>query len=227
MKSLRAGVVSEILLVSSLLILVAAPLNAQALPSGNLWREDDVIFEVVGQVRNTPFGGAGATSVQYGYLSFVKGLDRIFTSDDPTKQNEKTAMFTFFNDSTTLRATAHGSLRIIIREGTTTIYFNDQGHPSADLTVHNPDPFRQGIPVQTSTWRHQVITEPSPSGHFFVTFVNAITSVEPFRFEGEEVRLGKAGDKFRTSLVGDLDPAVPPQVSGKFAGYAVALASKK
>src|SRR5260370_22602120 len=57
----------------------------------------DVAFEVVGQVSNL----SATVSKQYGYLSFINGLSagQIFTTADPTLQNETTALFTFFTDA--------------------------------------------------------------------------------------------------------------------------------
>lgn len=185
--------------------------------------EDQELFELVGQVKNAPPAGPGlpATSVQYGYLTFVKGLDKIFTTDDPTKQNEKTARFTFYNESVTHRVIQHGNLLIINREGTSTIYFND--NPNGDLTTPNPDSFRSGKAILTASWRHQVIFEPTLSGHFFVHFENVVVSTDSFEMDGQEFCVGNVGDQFRVNLVGDPDPA--GKVNGKFAGYAIGLSS--
>lgn len=207
------------------LITLAGPLHSQALRSGNFWLEDDVAFELIGQVKNFPPAAPGlpATSVQYGYLSFIQGLrsDQTFAPGGP--QNETTARFTFYNDSTTLRVTPHGLWLVVVREGTTTIYYDDT--PDGDLTTPNPDSFRDGIPIQTSTWRHQVIFEPAPSGHFFVTFVNTVMSSEFFDVDGETVRLAKPGDKFRINLVGGPDPA--GKVTGKFAATATTFGAQR
>jgi hypothetical protein len=186
--------------------------------------ENQELFELVGQVKNAPPAGPGlpATSVQYGYLSSVKGLEKVFSTDDPTQQNEKTARLTFYNESVTQRVIHHGSLLIINREGTSTIYFNDS--PNGDLTTPNPDSFRSGKAILATSWQHQVIFEPAPlSGHFFVHFENTVTSTESFAMDGQQFRIGKAGDQFRINVVGDPDPG--GKVNGKFAGYAVGLSS--
>ena len=80
----------------------------------------DIAFEVVGQVTNP----SPTTSNQYGYLSLINGLsaEQIFTTANPAAQNETTALFTFFTDAVTERVIANGSLRIINRTGTTTVY---------------------------------------------------------------------------------------------------------
>jgi hypothetical protein len=182
--------------------------------------EGQTVFEVIGQVKNSPSPGPGlpATSVQYGYLSHIPQLTDNETFLPGSVQNDTTAVFTFYNESTTLRITPHGRWIIIVREGTMTVYY----HPAsgADLTTPNPDSFRSGTPIQTSTWRHQVIFEPAPSGLFFVTFTNTITSSSSVDVGGKMFRLGRPGEKFRMSLVGGPDPA--GLVNGKFAGTAIA-----
>src|SRR5215510_15376758 len=113
---------------------------------------DQEMYEFIGQVKNSPPAGPGlpATSVQYGYISHVRGLndDQIYFAGVP--QNEASALLTFYNDSVTEKVTNHGSLKIVIREGTATIYFNPV--PSGDLDTPNPDSFRQGTAVLTSKW---------------------------------------------------------------------------
>lgn len=188
---------------------------------------NEAMFEFVGQVKNFPPAGAGlpATSVQYGYLSHIQGLtdDQIYLAGLP--QNETAALFTFYNDSVTEKVTNHGSLRIVIREGTTNIYYNLA--PSGDLTTPNPDSFRQGTPILTTKWRHQVIfdTNPSPdpsasprTNLFFVTWWHTITSATPVQLDDKKVKLGLVGGRFMQHLVGGLD--FTGTVNGKFAGYA-------
>lgn len=201
------------------LVICTVPCQSQDPASGS-WPEDQVMFELVGQVKNSP--GSPPTSVQYGYLPYINGLSTDQTFAAGSVQNETTAFFTFYNESKTLRAISHGRWTIVTREGTSTVYFHDVPH--GDLTTPNPDSFRDGLPVMTSSWRHQVIFEPSPSGLFFVTFSNTITSSTPVTVGGESVRLGKPGDQFRIQLVGGPDPA--GLVNGKFAGTAIAVGSK-
>src|SRR5215471_13105721 len=140
---------------------LAAPAKPQFLPGNN--PPNEAMFEFVGQVKNFVPAGPSLppTSVQYGYLNHIQGLtdDQIYLPGVP--QNEASAFFTFYNDSVTEKTTNHGSLRIVIRVGTTTIYYNPT--PSGDLTTPNPDSFRQGTPVLTTKWRHQVILDVNPS----------------------------------------------------------------
>ena len=200
-----------------LFAIFALPLRAEDGRSG-AWPEDDVIFEVIGQVKN-----AGTASVQYGYLPYINGLtlDQTFAPGGP--QDERSALFTFYNEGTTIRTVVHGLWRVVTREGTSTIYYDQT--PNGDLATPKPETFRDGIPVVTSTWRHQVIFEPSPSGHFFVTFVHTITSSTPVMVNGDMIRLGKVGDQYKVSLVGGLDPA--GLVNGKFAGNAAGIGAPR
>jgi hypothetical protein len=192
-----------------------------------------VAYEFVGLVKNAPPAGPGlpATSIQYGYLTSLRGVaaDQLFFG----VPSEKTAHFTFFNDSVTQLVISNGVLRMIIREGTTTIYFDDNPLGDRDLTADpatNAATFRRGMVVQTSTWRHQVIIDPSTPATprtdlFFVNFWHRIQSADSFTVGGQAVKLGKKGDKFRVSLVGGPDPL--GIANGKFIGYAVAEGSKK
>src|SRR5439155_5818789 len=111
----------------------------------------EVQFELVGQV----FNPSPTTSIQYGYLTFINGLSDIAPIFNPGPQNETTAVFTFFNDTATERVINNGPIRIINRVGTTTIYFN----PSANATFVVPNSFQNGVPVQTSVLRHQVVID--------------------------------------------------------------------
>lgn len=205
-------------------VVPAAAAQRAANPFAGALPEDQVAFEVIGQVKNSPSPGPGmpATSVQYGYLSYVAGLTDNQTFVPGGVQNETSAFFTFYNESKTLRVTPHGRFNIIVREGTMTIYYN--AAPGGDLTTPSPDSFRSGVPVQVSTWRHQVIFEPSPSGLFFVTFMNTIQSAPFFDAGGRFTRIGRPGDMFRISLVGGPDPA--GLVNGKFAGTAMGVKSE-
>jgi hypothetical protein len=170
----------------------------------------DVQFEMVGQVTNaTP-----TTSIQYGYLTFINGISGVAGIFNPGPQNESSALFTFFNDTINERVINNGSIRIINRLGTTTIYLN----PSASATCANPASFQNGIPVQTSVLRHQVVID-TVTGFFTTTFVNTITGVDRFQLENTSFRLGKVGQTFRTTVFGHLNSPTPP--SAYIAGYAV------
>lgn len=192
------------------LSLLAAPRGtAQNLRSGNFW-EEDVVFEIVGQAQAV----SPTTAIQFGYLSSIAELEGIFTTAIPSGQNESTALFTFFNDVTPLRAIVNGGLTIANREGTMTIYYD----PSSDGNFSDPASFNDGIAVQTSAWRHQAIFEPA-TGKFTLLSAHTVTSAERFDFGGQQVQLGKPGDRFR--IVGSGILAGPGQF--KLAGYAVSV----
>ncbi|CAN5548685.1 hypothetical protein BH20ACI3_BH20ACI3_38910 [soil metagenome] len=180
----------------------------------------DIAFEVVGQVSNL----SPTISKQYGYLTFINGLsaDQIFTTADPTMQNETTALFTFFTDATTERTIANGRLRIINRVGTTTIYFDD----TPDGTFADRDSFGDGVPVLTLNYRQQVITDTGEGGTFTVVNFLTVVSTESFELSGERLRLGKGRDHFRQFYSG-APPTGTPALNGVFAGYAVATEPAK
>jgi hypothetical protein len=208
---------------ASRFVLTAIALSAAVFPASAKagFPEDDVAFELVGVVKNSP-PGQPPTSIQYGYLSNLNGYDAaaLFAAGAPA-QNETTALFTFFDDSTTVRVIASGTQRVVNRDGTMTIYYDDT--PDGDLTTPNPDTFRDGIPVLVMSFHHQVVLD-TATGLAMVTFVNTVTSADTFTFNGDEVRLAKVGDKFRLSIFVLPDPA--GLVTGKIAGTAVAMAKK-
>ena len=176
--------------------------------------EGQLLFEIVGQVINfTP-----TTSTQFGYYTFIKGIDQLFAG---TPENETTAWFTFYRETSNLRVTANGPLRVISREGTTTVYVN--ATPSSDFA--NPDSFRAGTPIQTSVLRQQVIVD-TATGLFTVVNLDTVTSSSTFTAGGAKYRLGAIGDMFRTTKTGHLNtPGASP--SGWFAGYSVGTAKAR
>jgi len=208
---------------SVILLALSASALAHDLSSGNIWKEDDLAFEFIGQVKNSPPAGPGlpATSVQYGYLSHITGLpdSKIFAAG--AAKDETTARYTFYNDAVRLSLTKHGNLRIVTRVGTTTIYY--QKNPHGDLTTPDPNSFRDGTPVLTTTWRHQVVFDATDTaGYFFVNFFHKVTGSVTFTsIEGDAVRLALPRQKYRMSLVGSNDPA--GLVDGKFAGVATRI----
>jgi hypothetical protein len=127
----------------------APPINNEAL-TGRSTRDDHepvqinfvqgkIAFEFVGQAANfapTPSAPLGSAH-QYDFLTSARGIDNIFTG---SPHNETTAMFTFFNEATTAESITDGPLRIVDRNGTTTVYLN-----TAPASFANPDSFRSGI----------------------------------------------------------------------------------
>jgi hypothetical protein len=161
----------------------------------------DTTLEVVGQVTNT-----GTSSIQYGYLPFVHGVDTTF---GPGAQNESTALYTFYTSANTTRVITNGPLRVITRDGTTTIYSD----PDAGSTFADPDTFRDGTPIEISTLQQQVVVD-TTTGAFTTTNVNTIT----WSARSGDVELGA---RFRTTLNGHLNATPPP--SAYMAGFSVAM----
>jgi hypothetical protein len=168
--------------------------------------EDSVALEFIGNVNNS-----GANSNQFGYFSFVSQLPAF----NGTPETAATANFTFYTEAVTQRVTNNGTLRIVDRIGTTTVYL-----ASSPASFADPESFRSGTPIQTSTMRQQVILD-TTTGDFSVININTVTDVSAFYISGQQYQLGKIGNSFRTLLRGKTNVAAPP---GFFmAGYAVGI----
>jgi hypothetical protein len=168
-------------------------------------KAEDVALELVGQVTST-----STSSAQYGYVAFLDGLP-IFNA---AAESESTALLTFYADTTTLRVTNNGPLRIISRSGTFTVYADQ----AANGSFASPDSFRDGTPVLVATLRQQVIINTATNA-FTTLNVNRVTSSAPFAVGGQTVKLGKVGGVFRTFLSGVNNVAPPP--SAWMAGYTI------
>ena len=169
--------------------------------------EERVLYEAIGEFNNS-----GSASQQYGYLSSVTGLDNVFSST--TTKNETTALFTFVTNATTFQVVNHGPFRIVDRTGTTTIYLNNG--PS---DFSNPASFGQGMPIQVSNYRQQVILN-TLTNTFVTVHTNTVTDVETFTLNGVAYRLGQLGKSFRTNYSGQVNtPGALP--SGWFAGTSI------
>ena len=176
---------------------------------------DELVFELVGEVTNFATPPPLGSSIQYGYLTKVRGIDDVFSG---SPHNETTALFTFFNEATTTETNVDGPLRINARDGTTTIYLN-----SAPASFANPDSFRSGTPIQISSLHQQAIVD-TATNTFTAVFVNTITEANKFTLNDEEVKLGRKGQAFRATLTGHLNAVAPP--SGFFGGYAVSTSGR-
>src|SRR5690349_8886089 len=186
---------------TAVLVFAAATASAQTIIPIT---EQQVLYEVIGEFNNS-----GSASQQYGYLSSVTGFDNAFSST--TTKNENTALFTFVTNATTIQVVNHGPFRIVDRTGTTTMYLNNG--PS-DFT--NPATFSQGMPIQVSNYRQQVILN-TLTNTFLTVHTNTVTDVETFTLNGVAYRLGQLGKSFRTNYSGQANtPGAVP--SGWFAG---------
>ena len=175
-----------------------------------------VALELVGQVNNSGSPAPLGSSIQYGYVSALNGLDNVFSG---TPEDESTARFTFYTEVSTTRVTTHGPFSIVIREETTTLYLN-----SLSATFATPDSFRSGMPIQVSAIHQQVIVD-TVEKTFTVVNINTIMSSWRFLLDGQMLKIGAPGEGFRTSLQGVLfvrSGGVPPP-TGHFAGYAVGV----
>jgi hypothetical protein len=174
--------------------------------------EDRPSLEFVGQFINS-----GTSSQQFGYLSNIRALNRIFAG---TPQNETTAMFTFYTQATTVSTITNGSVRVVHRVGTTTIYFNP--NPAGDF--NNPSSFQQGTPISVSNYSQQAVVDLA-TGSFTTAHLNDITATTPFWLNGTQYQLGQVGRSFRTHYLGHVNsPGLLP--SGWFGGYAVGVDKK-
>jgi len=174
--------------------------------------EGQLLYEIIGQVINfTP-----TTSTQFGYYTYIKGIDGLFAG---APENETTAWFTFHRETTNLRVTVNGPLRIISREGTNSVYLN--AAPAGNFA--DPNSFRAGTPIQISTLRQQVIVD-TATQTFTVVNQDTITSNSRFSVNGRLYQIGKVGDVFRTTKAGHLSAPTP---SGHFAGYSVGAEKSK
>ena len=197
---------SQIATVALLGALILAPVAAFPQGQGATGAAGDIQFELVGQfINQTP-----TTSQQFGYLTYINGISGEEALFHASPENETTALFTFYNDTVNERVINNGPFRIINRTGTTTIYLDT----TPDGNFSNPDSFRDGEPIQTSSLRQQVILN-TTTGEFTATFVNTVTASDGFRL-GHNYIFGKVGQKFRMTLIGLLTT-----FPGHVAGFAV------
>jgi len=175
-------------LASALVLASGTPLIADGFTPPNA--KGSVTMELIGQALVL----SPQAAIQYGYLSHLAGVETIFSG---APQNESTAIFTFYNDTATTRVINNGPVRIVNREGTATIYLN--ATPGADFA--NPDSFRAGVPVMTASLRHQVLFD-TVQNTFITQFDLTITSVEHFKVDGQDQRLGNPGQKLTWIVYG-------------------------
>jgi len=210
-KSLALGAVLTVLLATSAAVALAGHRARQA--TVDLTTVPGLSLELVGQVTNSAPGVTPATSIQYGYVAYLRGLP-IFTGDP---QSEKTALFTFYVQTTTTRVIGNGPMKVISRDGAMTIYRD----PSANGNFSSPDSFRNGTPILVAGLRQQVVVD-TLTGAFSTLNLNTVISSSSFPAGTGQLQLGRQGDKFSTMLNGHLNASAPP--SGYFAGYTVSAA---
>ena len=190
-------------LTAALAVATVALAGARCAAGTELWADPQgrVLMELIGQVTNP----SPTTSLQYGYVTAVDGLDpaALFAGD---VANDGSARLTFFNDSTTLRVTNVGPLRIVERSGTMTLYLRDE--PGASFA--DPASFAVGAPVLLADFRHQVVLD-TTSGTFTTFFACTVRTSAPFELDGRTHRLGHPGAHFRVVVNGKSNPGGPGQ----------------
>ncbi|HMQ32978.1 MAG TPA: hypothetical protein PKD53_19770, partial [Chloroflexaceae bacterium] len=79
-----------------------------------------ITAELIGQVLN-PSPTVGA---QYGYVSFLKGVETSAITAPGTTLSEQSALLTFYSHTNTDRVINNGPMRMIDRSGEVTFYVN-------------------------------------------------------------------------------------------------------
>lgn len=210
---MRAKTFTGLSLALGLSLLMAAPLRLYAQDGGRIIKigEDRPELNFVGQFINS-----GPNSHQFGYLSRIQGIAKVFNST--TVKDESTAMFTFSTYASNVQVVNNGPLRSVNRSGTTTIYY----HPEGGASFSDPSSFEAGIPIQLSDYDQQVLLNPSVPFPFTTTHLNTITSTQSFVLGGELLRLGREHDSWRTHYLGTTN-TTGTTPTGYFVGYAVGV----
>ena len=212
------GKATMLLLCALLVIVLPVSTDAAGQPRTIVTPRGAIVLQIVGQVAIASPCTPVATSIQYGYLPYLYAVSPLF---EPGPRDETTALYTFYTRAATVSTSIDGPLKIVVRRGTTTLYRNFQAHD----TFADPDSFRRGAPIQTSTLRQQVIVD-TLTRAFTTVNLNAVTGVRTFILAGRATRFGRVGDRFRTSLTGHLVPGGEGPPCGYFAGYAVEVSGR-
>jgi hypothetical protein len=199
------------------LLVLAALVGALASVAGSVAAKDTngpntISAELIGQVYNP----SPAVSAQYGYISYLKGLDTGAITSPGGTLSERSALLTFYSDTTTERVINNGPMRVIDRSGEATFYLNTT--PGGDFG--HPETFRQGVAVMAASLRHQVVID-TLTGSFTAHFDCTVARNESFTLGGATYRLGKPGQHFEVTFSGHLNQQAPP--SGYMAGFTTGL----
>jgi hypothetical protein len=124
------------------LLILAALAGALASVAGSVAAKDtdapnQISAELIAQVYNP----SPAVSAQYGYVSYLKGVDTAAITSPGGALSERSALLTFYNHTATERVINNGPMRVIDRSGETTFYLNTA--PAGDFG--HPETFRQGL----------------------------------------------------------------------------------
>lgn len=189
---------------------LAAAALAAPNPMAAFLPAEGVSLEFIGQGRVV----TAAEVYQYGYFTHVAGVENVFGG---TPNNASTAFFTFMNKLSTTRATPHGPLTVVDREGTTTIYLN----PAAGASFDSPASFEVGTPVLTANLRHQVILDTANGNTLLMQFDLTLISAESFTVGDQEHRLGRPGQKMTWIIYGRPNTSTSQPGQFVFAGAAL------
>ena len=185
---------------------------AQSVAAKDTDGPNTISAELIGQVYN-PSPAVGA---QYGYISYLKGIDAAAITGLGGALSERSALLTFYSNTTTERVINNGPTRVIDRNGEITFYLDTT--PEGDFS--RPETLRQGVAVMAAALRHQVVVD-TLTGAFTAHFDCTIARNEPFSLSGAMYRLGKPGQHFEITVQGHLNQQAPP--SGYMAGFATGL----
>jgi hypothetical protein len=203
-------------LLGGLLILVALASAwisvGQSAAAKDTGEPNTISAELIGQVYN-PSPAIGA---QYGYISYLKGVDTAAITGPGGTLSEQTALLTFYSHTTTERVINNGPMRAIDRKGEITFYFNT----SPKGNFGDAATLRQGDAVMTAALRHQVIVD-TQTGAFTAHFDCTIARNESFSLGGAAYRLGKPGEHFVITVNGHITQQAPP--SGYMAAFVTGL----
>jgi hypothetical protein len=200
------------------LFVFATLIGALVFASGSAAKDKDgggpntIRAELIGQVLN-PSPAVGA---QYGYVSFLNGVDSSAITAPGAVLSEQSALLSFYSHTNTDRVINNGPMRVIDRSGEVTFYLN----PTPAGNFGQPETFRQGTMVMTAALRHQVVVD-TVTGAFTAHFDCTVARSDPFDLGGARYQFGKPGDRFEITVQGRLNTPAPP--SGYMAGFVTGL----
>ena len=208
---------SKLLLCGLLVLAVfARALASVALPAAAKDKDADapnmISAELIGQVYNP----SPTVSAQYGYVSYLRGLDTSAITSPGGTLSERSALLTFYSDTVVERVINNGPMRVIDRRGEATFYLNTT--PGGDFG--HPETLRKGVAVMAASLRHQVVVD-TLTGSFTAHFDCTVARNESFTINGASYRLGRPGQHFEITFSGHLNQQAPP--SGYMAGYITGL----
>jgi len=157
----------------------------------------------------TSTGAPAATSTMpsaaYGFAYYLNGVQPVLQYGYRLYLDE--GLFTFYSSSTQTEA-ASGAVTSATRTGTFNIYLSTptSGH------YYNPDTFRAGMPILTTTFGEQILE--GADGQTFTTNAQAtITAASPFSVNGTCYQFGVVGQKFAIAGSGQLVSLTLPTTS--------------